>query len=132
MKNQITFTPIGKAHNKIIKRCDMPLEGVNSKITIYKKYARALEEIENEQYLWVLCYLHKANRQLLLAAPRKAKPDSTMLKGVFAMRSPDRPNPIALTKVKLIKLIDLTLHVEGLDVIDNTPILDIKSCKTHE
>ena len=129
---QIIFTPIGKTCSTITKRHDMPCKGTTAKIIIYKKYAAALDKIEQEKYLWILCYLHQANTRVLQAIPRKSKTLNKTQKGVFALRSPDRPNPIALTKVTLLKREGLTLYISGLDVIDKTPVLDIKSYKRPE
>lgn len=146
---KITFTPIGFAHNAIKIRHDMPGGGVKSEIHIDPKYRRALLRINQQTHLWILAYLHKAKNDVLVAKPRKkgsarkgSDPDNRQrglvvgcqdptpnTRGVFSIHSPDRPNPIALTKVKLLRRKGLVLYVKGLDIIDGTPILDIKSCK---
>ena len=98
-----------------------------AKLIIDKKYIDGLKGIEDCEYIWVLYWMHKLSRRdrrILLTHPRRdpAKP----LRGVFALRSPMRPNPIGLSKVVLIERQGNQLIVQGLDAIDGTPILDIK------
>lgn len=97
------------------------------KIEIYEQFSAGLKGIENADSLWILFWMHKlpeADRKVLQVHPRG---DVTKEKqGVFALRSPMRPNPIGLTKVKLVKREVNTLVVEGLDALDETPVLDIK------
>jgi tRNA-Thr(GGU) m(6)t(6)A37 methyltransferase TsaA len=74
--------------------------------------------------LVVLTWLHRARRDVLLTHPRN-DPERP-LTGVFATRSPDRPNPIGLHRVRVLAVADGGLEVEPLEAIDGTPILDIK------
>jgi len=96
-------------------------------IEIYDQFSAGLKGIENADSLWILFWMHKlseADRKVLQAHPRG---DVTKEKrGVFALRSPMRPNPIGLTKVKLVERKGDVLIVEGLDAFDETPVLDIK------
>lgn len=126
---KILINPIGKVHNAIKNRHDMPITGVPSCIEIYDQYKQALYKISKQKYLWILCYLHKAKKKVLVAKPRKSKKLPHISRGVFSIHSPDRPNPISLTKVKLNKRWRNLLEVSNLDVIDGTPLIDIKSCK---
>jgi L-fuculose-phosphate aldolase len=73
----------------------------------------------------VLFWLHQARRDLLKVYPRGDR--SRGLRGVFATRSPVRPNPIALSELMVLRIRDNVIEVAGVDVIDGTPILDIKS-----
>jgi|GEM_PF-334846 len=126
---KIEFRPVGYVSNKVKQRSAMRMPGVRSVIEILPKYEKALYRIKEESHLWILSYFHKADTSVLRAAPRKI---SSFLgeKGVFAMRSPDRPNPIALTCVKLLSASGRKLTVEGLDAMDGTPVLDIKPYST--
>lgn len=74
--------------------------------------------------------LSRRDKRVLLTHPKRdlSKP----LKGVFALRSPMRPNPIGLSKVRLIERKDNQLTVDGLDAIDGTPILDIKKSNEND
>jgi tRNA (adenine37-N6)-methyltransferase len=76
----------------------------------------------------VLFWLHQARRDLLRIYPRGDR--SLGLQGVFSLRSPMRPNPIALSELKVLAVRKTVLEVAGLDVIDGTPILDIKGSLT--
>lgn len=124
---KISFTPVGVVRNNIKTRHEMSGDGVASSIHIKEKYRAALYRVGQEKYLWVLCYLHLAKKNVLIAKPRKSKSIKKITRGVFSIHSPDRPNPISLTKVKLVRRRGLILDVDGLDVIDGTPVLDIKS-----
>lgn len=103
----------------------MPLEGINSSVEIFKQYEKALFGIEKSTHIIVLFFMSVAKRDVLQTKPRKV---STKLpkQGVFALRSPSRPNPIGFSVVKIIKRNANVLEVEGLDAIDGTPVIDIK------
>jgi tRNA-Thr(GGU) m(6)t(6)A37 methyltransferase TsaA len=96
-------------------------------IEIYDQFSAGLKGIENADSLWILFWMHKLSeddREKLQAHPRG---DVTKEKrGVFALRSPMRPNPIGLTRVKLVERKGNVLTVEGLDAFNETPVLDIK------
>jgi tRNA-Thr(GGU) m(6)t(6)A37 methyltransferase TsaA len=102
-------------------------KGNMKQIQIYYKFSAGLKGVENFDSLWVLFWMHKLsedNREVLQAHPRgDARKEK---RGVFALRSPMRPNPIGLTKVKLVERKGNTLVVEGLDAFDETPVIDIK------
>lgn len=98
------------------------------RITIYPEYADGLDGIENLDHIYVLYWMHKLkarDRETVKVHPQGDlnKP----LRGVFSLRSPMRPNPIGLTRVRLLKKEGNTLLVEGLDALDGSPIIDIKS-----
>ena len=115
--------PIG-----IVKRLTEEKHTKNTaQIEIYCQFSAGLRNIENADSLWIMFWMHElseADRKVLQAHPRG---DVTKEKrGVFALRSPMRPNPIGLTKVRLVKREGNVLIVEGLDALDKTPVLDIK------
>lgn len=105
---------------------DIPLQGGPATIEIDPKYEDALDCIERASHLVIMAFFHKADRSVLKASPRKLKCDAPPC-GVFATRSPARPNPISLTMVELVRLEGLTLHVNPLDLLDGTPVVDIKA-----
>lgn len=81
--------------------------------------------LESDSDVLVLCYFHEADRDVLQVHPRG---DLTRpMRGVFATRSPSRPNPIAVTSARIQSIEDNVLHVVGLDAVDGTPVVDIKS-----
>jgi tRNA (adenine37-N6)-methyltransferase len=94
-------------------------EGV---LEILPEYEEGLTDIEGFSHLFVIWVFHRAEGYALLGKP----PTDERPHGVFATRSPRRPNPIALTVVELIRRQGARLYVRGLDMLDGTPILDIK------
>lgn len=93
-------------------------------IEIFPEFEPAAREIEPGGLLWVLGWFHLARRDLLRVHP---KGDATRpVKGVFSLRSPVRPNPISLTLVEVISVDSLEIRVNGLELLDGTPILDLK------
>ena len=100
---------------------------IKSEIIINEEYLDCLEGIEDFSHLIILFWTHKVPnnaRQIKKVHPAGLK--EMPIKGIFATRSPVRPNPICKTTVKLIERKGATLVVEGLDAIDNTPVIDIK------
>jgi len=97
-------------------------------IEIYQPYSSGLLHIENFSHIFVLWWISKRDnpkdRSQLLASPPKL--ESTIETGVFSCRSPARPNPIGLTKVKLLKVEKNRLYIDRIDAIDGTPVLDVK------
>ncbi|MEA4926669.1 MAG: tRNA (N6-threonylcarbamoyladenosine(37)-N6)-methyltransferase TrmO [Syntrophomonadaceae bacterium] len=122
----ILLRPIGVVRSASQDPDDMPLPGQPGRIEIFPEYAGALLRIEVNSHLWLLTWFHKSDRRCLRAVPRRFNSDLPEY-GVFGLRSPNRPNPIALTLVRLDSVEDNILYVHGLDAIDGTPVLDIKS-----
>jgi len=86
------------------------------------RWAKGLKEVETCSHIILLYWMDKAPRNLALQVPRHyGEP-----RGTFAMRSPARPNPIALSVVRLLKVEGGTLSVVGLDCLDGTPLIDLK------
>jgi tRNA-Thr(GGU) m(6)t(6)A37 methyltransferase TsaA len=122
----IELRPIGTVRSPYKARGDAPRQGrlseTISEIVVDEKYRPALWRIEGRKHLWVLCWFDRADRSVLRAVP----PGTTEEKGVFAIRSPDRPNPVSLCLVDLLEVKDGTLKIRGLDAFDGTPVIDIK------
>jgi tRNA-Thr(GGU) m(6)t(6)A37 methyltransferase TsaA len=91
-------------------------------IEVDSRYAAALKEVETCSHLLVLYWMDKARRDLVVQAPRHYDTQ----RGTFALRSPVRPNPIATSVVRLVRVDDTRLSVVGLDCLDGTPLIDIK------
>lgn len=123
----IGLHPVGAVRSPYKTRGDAPRQGrlsdTVSEIVIDEKYRPALWQIEGRKHLWVLCWFDRADRTVLRAVP----PGTQAEKGVFAIRSPDRPNPVSLCMVDLLAVNDCTLKVRGLDAFDGTPVIDIKA-----
>jgi tRNA-Thr(GGU) m(6)t(6)A37 methyltransferase TsaA len=97
-------------------------------IEIAPGFANGLDGVEEHEHLWILYWMHRladADRRMLQA---HARGDTTQPeRGVFALHSPMRPNPIGMTRVRLVKREGNRLLVEGLDALEGSPVLDIKS-----
>ncbi|RLG93743.1 tRNA (N6-threonylcarbamoyladenosine(37)-N6)-methyltransferase TrmO, partial [Candidatus Bathyarchaeota archaeon] len=102
--------------------------GEESKIEILNEFRDGLTGIEEFSHLIILYWMHRRDseeeRRTLLVYPRRHA--VKVLKGVFACRSPSRPNPIGLCVVELVRVEGNTLTVRGLDAFENSPIIDIK------
>ncbi len=122
--------PIGIIQSPFREKYEAPRQGVvgkprNAKIHLYPKLNldQALKDLEGFERVWILYWFHLARSWNAVVIPPRA---SRIKRGVFATRAPHRPNPIGLTAVKLISVKKLIVEVEGVDLIDGTPILDIK------
>lgn len=124
--NTIVLKPIGVVRSPVLTLEDYPEPGQSAWIEVLPQYREALQRIEANSHLWVLLWFHRSDRNLLKTVPRRYSLNLPEF-GVFGLRSPNRPNPIALTLVKLEAVEDGVLRVQGLDAIDGTPVLDIKS-----
>lgn len=119
---------IGVLHGDITSREDAPKNFDESDrvgtLEIYPEYQEGLEGIVAGQTIVVLFWLHKSSRDILKVYPRGDR--SKGLRGVFATRSPVRPNPLAISELKVLAIHGNQLEVSGLDILDGTPIVDIK------
>lgn len=119
---------IGVLHGDITSREDAPKNFDESErigtLEIYPEYQEGLEGIAAGQTIVVLFWLHESSRDILKVYPRGDR--SKGLRGVFATRSPVRPNPIAISELKVLAIHGNQLDVLGLDILDGTPIIDIK------
>ncbi|AKA69101.1 tRNA (N6-threonylcarbamoyladenosine(37)-N6)-methyltransferase TrmO [Clostridium scatologenes] len=124
-EDSIKITPIGIVKSEIEDTKVMPLGGIAAQIEVFPEFSEALECIEESSHLWILSWFNEAPRDLMKVVPKKVDPLSKEF-GVFAIRCPARPNPIALTLVKLEKVEEKVLYVTGLDAVNGTKVLDIK------
>jgi len=117
---------IGRIRTPWKRREDCPKNGRESDavctIDVDARWAAALTGVESCSHLVVLYWMDQARRDLVVQSPRHYNEP----RGSFALRSPVRPNPIAMSMVKLIRVEDTKLTVTGLDCVDGTPLLDIK------
>ena len=121
---------IGIVHNAYKNLTDIPRQGRMSEeiseIEIHPDFSDGLLKIEQNKYLIVLYWAHLAKRDILKTIPPAAKE----LHGVFASRSPGRPNPLSLCIVELLKRDGNILRVKGLDALDGSSVIDIKPYTT--
>jgi len=128
-EQSITYTPIGVFHTDYTPETGAPRQGilmpeVKSRIEIYPEYQNALKALELFEYIIVIYHLDKAVKWNHTARPPASNRDYTF--GLFATRSPNRPNPIGLATIKLEKVENGILYVSGVDAFEGTPVLDIK------
>ena len=117
---------IGIVHNAYKNLTDIPRQGRMSEeiseIELHPDFADGLLKIEQNKHLILLYWAHLAKRDILKTIPPAAKE----LHGVFASRSPGRPNPLSLCIVELIECNGSVLRVKGLDALDGSSVVDIK------
>jgi tRNA-Thr(GGU) m(6)t(6)A37 methyltransferase TsaA len=117
---------IGRIRTPWIRREDCPKNGREAEavctIELDSRWAQGLRGLETSSHVVVLYWMDRARRDLVLQAPRHYGEQ----RGTFALRSPVRPNPIAMSVVRLLGIEGGTLSVVGLDCLDGTPLLDIK------
>jgi tRNA (adenine37-N6)-methyltransferase len=125
------FKAIGVVHSPFKRAEDIPMElnadprgfeAVESEIELFAEFEPGLKDIDGFSHLLVVFVFHADGETRLLVRP----PFETKLRGVFATRSPHRPNPIGMTVVKLLGRTGAALRVSGLDAVEGTPVLDIK------
>jgi tRNA-Thr(GGU) m(6)t(6)A37 methyltransferase TsaA len=124
---KINPAPIGFVKNNIKERGTEDYQTVTSEIIIKEDLKEALSRIDEFSHIIVIYWMHKlppSQRSITKVHPRGNH--NLPLVGVFASRSPARPNPIGITTVKLLERQDNVLKITGLDAIDGTPVLDIK------
>jgi len=133
--NQIVLRPIGvvktRSTDDEVRKAREELEAT---VEVFPEFREALDALEGFSHIFVLSYMHKLRPDQigpLKVRPRRLlkagfKPEELPLVGVFAVDSPTRPNPIALSLVRLLRIEGTRLFVSGLDCFDGSPVLDIK------
>jgi tRNA-Thr(GGU) m(6)t(6)A37 methyltransferase TsaA len=124
--------PIGSIQSSLKSRRQAPKQGSEGApdawLEIVPAVARGLEGISAGQEIVLITWLHQARRDVLRVHPRSDK--NLPLAGVFATRSPDRPNPLGLHRVTVLEIVGNRLRVRPLEAIDGTPVVDIKPVLT--
>jgi tRNA-Thr(GGU) m(6)t(6)A37 methyltransferase TsaA len=124
----IIYTPLGVIHSPFTDTAGMPLQavaarGVAGTIELDPRYEAGLTDLAAFSHLILLYHFHRVRATgALLVTPFL----DTQRHGVFATRSPQRPNTIGLSIVRLVAIAGCTLSIEDIDVVDGTPLLDIK------
>ncbi len=93
-----------------------------SEILVFDEYSDALNGLERYKHIIVLYWMHKADRNRLKVTP----PGSDEVRGVFATRSPHRPNHIGLCLAEIVEIVGSRMYVRWVDAADNSPLIDIK------
>jgi len=125
--NEIKYKPIGVIHSPFKEPKGTPIqpagaEGTNGIVEIFPEYAEGLKDIEGFSHIILLYHFHLSKGSTLIAKPYM----DNETHGVFTMRGPSRPNPIGISVVRLVRVEGNMLHIRDVDIVDGTPLLDVK------
>ena len=123
----IKFKPIGTIYTPFKTKENMPIQGkgannIKGTIQLKKKYTEGLQDLNGFSHIYLIYHLHKSFNYNLLVTPFL----DDKKHGVFATRAPKRPNAIGISVVKLISISKNYIEIEGVDMLNKTPLLDIK------
>lgn len=123
----VSYQPIGLIHSPFRNRENMPIQptgaaGIAGEIHVFREYGEGLSDLDGFSHLILLYHFHLTREPRLRVTPFL----DTVPRGVFATRSPNHPNPIGLSIVRLKGIDGLALAIEDVDIVDGTPLLDIK------
>lgn len=123
----IVYRPIGMIHSEHVTAEKTPIQpsyaqGCKGWVDIFPEFSEGLSDLDGFSHIYLIYHLHRAGLSRL-----KVKPFlQDVERGVFATRSPHRPNPIGLSIVELLGREGNVLHLDSVDILDGTPLLDIK------
>jgi tRNA-Thr(GGU) m(6)t(6)A37 methyltransferase TsaA len=121
------FKPIGIIHTPFTEQSGTPIQPVygqdaQGEVEIFEEYAEGLDDIDGFERIWLIFYLDRSRPAKLKQVPYR----DTVERGVFSIRSPSRPNPIGISAVRLLGRNGNRLTISDIDILDGTPLLDIK------
>jgi len=127
MKPSFRLRPIGVIHSPFKECKDMPIQptlasGVTGSVEVLEEFAPGLEDLVGFDRIWLLFWCHRAGPVRMRVTPFLDNRE----RGLFSTRAPARPNPIGLSHVRLLSVEGAVLRITELDVLDGTPLLDIK------
>jgi tRNA-Thr(GGU) m(6)t(6)A37 methyltransferase TsaA len=125
--DKVEFTPIGIIHSPFEETKGTPIQptaakGIEGTIEVFLEFVDGLKDLEGFSHIILLYHFHLSKKAPLMQKPYM----DDRLHGVFAIRSPSRPNPIGLSTVRLVRIENRILHIKDVDIVDGTPLLDIK------
>jgi tRNA-Thr(GGU) m(6)t(6)A37 methyltransferase TsaA len=125
--NEAKYKPIGVIHSPFKEPQGTPIQpaggkGIEGMVEVFPEYAEGLKDVEGFSHIILIYHFHLSKEPLLKVKPYM----DNEAHGVFAMRGPSRPNPIGISVVRLIKIRENILHIQDVDIVDGTPLLDIK------
>jgi tRNA-Thr(GGU) m(6)t(6)A37 methyltransferase TsaA len=125
--DEIRYRPIGIIHSPFKGPKGTPIqpagaEGVPGTVEVFPEYVEGLQDIAGFSHIFLIYHFHLSRKVSLKAKPFM----DDRAHGVFAMRGPSRPNPIGISVVHLVEVAGNVLHVQDVDIVDGTPLLDIK------
>ncbi|MCF6148716.1 MAG: tRNA (N6-threonylcarbamoyladenosine(37)-N6)-methyltransferase TrmO [Candidatus Kuenenia sp.] len=125
--DEISYTPIGIIHSQFKEPKGIPIQTSIAKDTegtveVFPEYAEGLKDVDGFSHIILVYHFHLAKKSSLHVKPYL----DNELRGVFSTRAPGRPNPIGISVVRLVRVENNTLHIRDVDIVDGTPLLDIK------
>ena len=121
---EITLKPIGFVKNNVKEPRLGGFDDEVSEIIVDKKFTKAFDGIEDYSHVIIVYWMDKVKEYVIKHRPQ-GNPEVPIV-GIFACRCPSRPNPVAVTTVKLLERKGNKIMVKGLDILDGTPVIDIK------
>jgi tRNA-Thr(GGU) m(6)t(6)A37 methyltransferase TsaA len=125
--NEIRYKPIGVIHSPFKEPRGTPIQttaakGIDGVVELFPKYAEGLKDLEGFSHIVLIYHFHLSKKPSLRVKPYM----DSIKRGIFATRAPSRPNPIGISVVRLTKIRENRLWVKDVDIVDGTPLLDIK------
>lgn len=123
----IKYSPVGIVHSPFHKVKGTPIQphaatGTEGTIEVFPQYVDGLRDLDGFSHIILIYHFHLAKHTSMRSRPFLDKQE----RGIFAIRSPNRPNPIGISVLRLDRMEDNILHVRDVDILDGTPVLDIK------
>jgi tRNA-Thr(GGU) m(6)t(6)A37 methyltransferase TsaA len=123
----ICYRPIGVIHTEYAEQKSTPIQSIYSRskgiVEVFPEYAAGLKDIDGFSHIILIYHFNQAEKPSLVMRPFL---DQNAERGIFAIRHYNRPNPIGISVVRLACVKNNMLEIEGIDVLDGTPLLDIK------
>jgi tRNA-Thr(GGU) m(6)t(6)A37 methyltransferase TsaA len=124
---EIRYKPIGIIHTPFKEPVGTPIQpsaakGVEGTVIVFPEYVEGLQDLENFSHIILVYHFHLSKGYSLKVTPYM----DTRSHGVFSTRAPSRPNPIGISTVRLLRIEENILYVKVVDIVDGTPLLDIK------
>jgi len=121
------YRPIGVVHSRFREAEGTPIQAASAEeaegtVEVFPEYSRGLKDLEGFSHIILVYHFHRSRKTSLEVTPYMDENTH----GVFATRAPCRPNPVGISTVRLIKIRKNMLHISGVDILDGTPLLDIK------
>ena len=125
--DSVVFKPIGVIRSAHVCARQTPVQpvyarGCTGRVEVFPEFCEGLRDLDGFSHIYLIYHLHQADPAKLLVRPFLQDVEH----GIFATRHPCRPNPIGISVVQLLRCERNVLHIEGCDIIDGTPLLDIK------
>lgn len=121
------LTPIGVVRSAFPRAAGTPIQpyraaGSVGSVEIFRPFVAGLRDLDGFERIWLLYWFHRAAEAKMQVVPFR----DTVERGIFATRAPARPNPIGMSSVRLVAIEANVLHIAEVDILDGTPLLDIK------